>query len=192
MKIITISGYAGSGKDTVASIIKGQLEADGHSVLVMHYADLLKYICKTFFGWDGIKDERGRTILQYVGTDIIRKQNPDYWVNFISNLLIMFPEEWEYVLIPDCRFPNEISVLKNDGHNVLTIHVIRDGLKSTLTKEQQQHVSETALDDYDFDYYIHNGGSIIDLKQMISEWLIDETGIHQITIDEILGEGGAE
>ena len=86
MEIVSISGHAGSGKDTVAGIIKERLEHDDRKVLITHYADLLKYICKTFFNWNGKKDERGREILQYVGTDIIRKQDENYWVDFLISI----------------------------------------------------------------------------------------------------------
>lgn len=50
MKVITISGKAQNGKDTTAGLLKAALEADGYKVLITHYADLLKYICKQFFG----------------------------------------------------------------------------------------------------------------------------------------------
>ena len=46
MKVITISGKAQNGKDTTAGLLKAALEADGYKVLITHYADLLKYICK--------------------------------------------------------------------------------------------------------------------------------------------------
>ena len=55
----------------------------GYSTLIVHYADLLKYMCKTFFGWNGEKDEFGRSLLQRVGTDCIRNVEPDYWVDFV-------------------------------------------------------------------------------------------------------------
>ena len=89
-KVILVSAKARHGKDTVAEIAKEQLESRGQKVLICHYADLLKYICKTFFEWDGVKDDNGRTILQHVGTDVIRSNNQDYWVKFIIDLLDMF------------------------------------------------------------------------------------------------------
>ena len=105
-------------------------------------------------GWDGVKDDNGRNILQKVGTDTIRKQNPDYWVEFLSDFLHMFPNEWCYCLIPDCRFPNEITQMLLDGWDVFTVRVNRLNYESPLTEEQQNHPSETALDGYQFDYCI--------------------------------------
>ena len=46
MKIITISAKARNGKDFCANLIKQKLESRGNKVLITHYADLLKYICK--------------------------------------------------------------------------------------------------------------------------------------------------
>lgn len=163
MKVILLSAKARHGKDYTANILKGLLESDDKKVLICHYADLLKYICKTFFNWDGNKDDKGRTLLQHVGTDTIRKQNPDYWVEFISGFLKMFPNEFDYVLIPDCRFPNEITYMIKDGWDVMTVRINRLNYESLLTKEQQNHSSETALDNYQFDYYLDSESGIDNL-----------------------------
>jgi hypothetical protein len=171
VKILAISGHAQNGKDTVAELIKNSLKADGNRVLVAHYADLLKYMCRTFFDWDGNKDEKGRHILQYVGTDIIRKQAPDFWVDFISSVLMYFKENWDYVLIPDTRFPNEINKLLSNGFDVTHIRVVRPNFESSLTEEQQKHPSETALDNVNPDFYIYNEGSIEELQSKINEWI---------------------
>ena len=49
MKIICISAKAQHGKDTSALILKDIYESKGQKVLITHFADLLKYICKAFF-----------------------------------------------------------------------------------------------------------------------------------------------
>ena len=59
MKVIAISGKAQNGKDTTAGLLKSALEADGYKVLITHYADLLKYICKQF--WMEWAEGRSRT-----------------------------------------------------------------------------------------------------------------------------------
>ena len=171
MKVILISGKAQNGKDTVAKMMQEQLKSDCHSTLIAHYADLLKYICRTYFGWDGKKDEAGRQMLQYVGTDVIRKKNPTLWVDFVLQMLQYFGDNWEYVIIPDCRFPNELYTMVESGLDTVYIRVIRSNFVSPLTPEQQKHPSETALDDVEPDFYINNDGTLDDLKNTVAEWV---------------------
>lgn len=189
MKIIAISGKAQHGKDTTAGILKRQLEADGYMVLIVHYADLLKHICRSFFGWDGQKDDAGRHILQYVGTDIIRAKRPNFWVDFVIDVLGLFPDEWDYVLIPDCRFPNEIACLKKAGLDSIHIRVVRQNFTSPLTPEQQVHPSETALDNSKPDYYIYNNGTLEDLSAMLSDWITSMNGYYQLEMSEVMSAG---
>ena len=153
-------------------MLKSYMTSDPHysSVLVAHFADLLKYICKTFFGWDGRKDKNGRELLQWIGTDVIRTQKPDFWVDFIADVLQCFERNWDYVLIPDARFPNEIDRLRDAGFDVIHLRVVRPGFDNGLTPEQLSHPSETALDNVVPDYTIENDGSIEDLRHKAIEW----------------------
>ena len=160
---ICISGKAQNGKDTSAEIFKNELVIRGHSVLVIHQADLLKYICKAFFNRNGEKDEAGRTLLQQVGTNVIRKVEPDFWVDFIAKVTGFFKDTWDYIIIPDTRFPNELEKLKADDANVFHVRVIRKDFKSPLTEEQQRHPSETALDGIESDFTLLNDKGIDDL-----------------------------
>lgn len=160
---ICISGKAQNGKDTSAEIFKNELVIRGHSVLVIHQADLLKYICKAFFNWNGEKDEAGRTLLQQVGTNVIRKVEPDFWVDFIAKVTGFFRDTWDYIIIPDTRFPNELEKLKANDANVFHVRVIRKDFKSPLTEEQQRHPSETALDGIESDFTLINDKGIDDL-----------------------------
>ena len=170
MKVICISGKAQHGKDTTASVLKECLESRGSKVLITHYADLLKYICRTYFDWDGNKDEHGRQILQHVGTDVVRQKSPDYWVDFISNFLTLFGNEWDWILIPDTRFPNEVDVMR-EKFGATHLRVVRPGFASPLTEEQQNHPSEIALDDYFPDYYIENSGCYEELIETVNTWI---------------------
>ena len=85
-------------------------------------------ICEKFFAWDGAKDEKGRTLLQYVGTDVVRTQRPSYWTDFIVSVLQLFPNEWDYVLIPDTLFLKEVKRM--------AIYVEREGIETCITKIQ--------------------------------------------------------
>lgn len=173
MKVILISGKAQHGKDTVSGFLRDGLKSNSKKVLVTHYADLLKYICTNYFGWNGIKDDNGRHLLQYVGTDVIRKKNPSMWVDFVSTILKYFRDSWEYVIIPDCRFPNEITNMKDSGFDTVHIRVVRSEFNSPLTEEQQQHESETALDNTQPDILIENSGDLDQLESKINK-LINE------------------
>lgn len=173
MKIVLISGKAQHGKDTVAQILKTILEEKlvDSRVLISHYADLLKYICEKFFRWNGEKDEQGRALLQYVGTDIIRKDNPNLWVDFMCMMLKYCRDKWDYVIIPDCRFPNEIERLQSVDANIFHLRVVRDKFESPLSKAQQCHISETALDNTEPDCFLCNNGSLSELGETVREFV---------------------
>lgn len=169
IRVIAISGKAGSGKDTSAVMMADILQHKGERVLITHYADLLKYICRTFFGWDGKKDENGRRLLQYVGTDVVRKTDPDFWVNFVRDVMLFFDGRWDYVLIPDVRFPNELTQIQNAGFNVIHVRLQRDEAQQGMPEEQKNHPSETAMDDCDPNILLVNDGDLQELRSKIAE-----------------------
>lgn len=151
--------------------MKDKLERDGYSVLITHYADLLKFICQSYFGWDGQKNEYGRSLMQYVGTDIVRKQDKNFWVDFIAKVLTWFHSSWDYVIIPDCRFENEIDRFVELGFDVTHVRVKRDHAPQTLTAEQANHPSETELDNVSPDFLIQNQGDIADLRNRVEKYI---------------------
>lgn len=173
MRVWLVSGPAQNGKDTVANIIERELKSMGHRVLVTHYADLLKHICRTFLGWDGNKDEAGRDMLQRVGTDVIREQDPDFWVRFVCSVLEFFPDAWDHVIIPDARFPNEIDMMRN-RFNVTYLRVERPHFSSCLLDRQKLHQSETALDRVRPDIRIINDGTLEELDHLVTR-IVEET-----------------
>ena len=153
MKVITVSGYAMAGKDLSAVILKEKFELAGKKVLILHYADYLKFIAKQYCGWDGQKDEHGRTLLQQLGTDKIRAIFPNFWVDAVVSLIKVFKSDYDLFLIPDSRFENELTAMK-DNFDTLCINIIRLNFNNGLTKAQKNHPSETSLDGYAFDYEI--------------------------------------
>lgn len=158
MRVVLISGKARHGKDTAAEILREELADRGERTLVTHYADLVKYVCRTFLGWDGNKDERGRWMLQYVGTDVVRSVEPDYWVDFVVSILTFFHDRWDYVIVPDTRFPNEIERIRDAGFETFHLRVVRPGFDGGLDGSAGEHISETALDNYPRDALIVNHG----------------------------------
>ena len=178
--VICISGKAQNGKDTTATYLYDYLTKKGKKSVIIHYADLLKFICQKYFRWNGVKDDNGRTLLQKVGTDIVRKREPNYWVDFVTGLIKLFKDEWDFVLIPDTRFPNELSCITNANLKLKHIRVTRPNFKSPLSEEQQKHPSETALDNTVADYNLINDSTLNDLYKKIEkigeELLNEQTG----------------
>jgi hypothetical protein len=161
MKIICIAGSAQHGKDTLAKHLKIQLEKNGNKVLIAHHADYLKYLAQTYFGWNGLKNEKGRTLLQKLGTDVIRKIDPDFWKNILMDLFLTLDDDandsefkFDYAILSDCRFPNELDSYK-ECFDTTTIKIHRIDFDNGLTEKQKNHPSETALNDYSFDITIN-------------------------------------
>jgi hypothetical protein len=62
----------------------------------------------------------------------------------------------------------------NDGWDVFSIRVNRVDFESDLTMEQKSHISETALDNFKFDYYIDTISNLDYLKgklEIVYEYL---------------------
>lgn len=173
MKVIGISAKARHGKDVSGLILKEIYESRGKKVLITHFADLLKYVCTAFFNWDGQKDEKGRTLLQYIGTDVVVAQNPTFWAEFIVNILKFFENEWDYVIIPDCRYPTEVATIER-AFETIVLRVERPNFDNGLTEAQKNHPSEVDMDHYPFDAIIYNDGSLDDLKLKILNFIDSE------------------
>lgn len=164
MQVFTISGKAGVGKDYFADVLADCFKRDRRRILITHYADLLKYILRQYCDWDGQKDEHGRQLLQYVGTNIFRnKVDENYWVDFLISMLQTLGSWWDVVIIPDARFPNEITRMAQ-AFPTRSILVQRE-FESALSRAEASHESETALDGFDFDFYIDNDGDSAHLYQ---------------------------
>ena len=187
MKVIMINGKSMSGKDTVANIMKEKLESSGKRVLVMHFADLVKYYATQYFNWNGEKDEAGRGLLQEIGTTVMRSHYPEYWAEIIGKFIDAYtiPERsfFDYILIPDWRFVNEYEVVYDyaaiQNNKTITIRVnryVNDELfiNPNMTGEQLIHISECELDNFAFDWIIENRGTIEDLGDSIDEILKGE------------------
>lgn len=160
-KIILVSGKARAGKDTLATFFKEIAGYNNEKVWIINYADLVKYICSKYYDWNGVKDDYGRSLLQKIGTDVGRANNENVWVNCVIELVKALGGEYDYIVIPDVRFPNEIELWRETSYENYTVRIERYNEDETifdngLTAAQKQHSSETSLDDYKFDYNIIN------------------------------------
>lgn len=203
--IIGICGFIGSGKDTAADYL-----VNFHEFRRESFAGILKDAVSAVFGWDREMLE-GRTrqsrewreqvdtwwanrldiphltprwVLQYWGTDILRKGfHDDIWIASLENKLRNSDDN---IVISDCRFPNEIKGIKNQGGRVIWVQRgplpewyeyavsankgpkhIGWALGREYLSRHQIHSSETSWVGTDFDAVVDNNGTLDDLYQQI-------------------------
>jgi hypothetical protein len=191
--IIGVCGFIGSGKDTIADYL-----VNFHEFRRESFASTLKDAVSSVFGWDRTMLE-GRTkearewreqvdpwwaarldmptltprwVLQYWGTEVCRKAfHDDIWIASLENKLRNSKDD---VVISDCRFPNEISSIKNAGGQIVWVQRgelpewyqtavdANRGSNVALNelKHLKIHASETAWVGTEFDAVIDNNSTI--------------------------------
>lgn len=196
-KIIAFAGKKQSGKTTCSDYVCNHystLHNYNKSAKVLNFADSLKQdICMNILGlshkqcygddsdkntitnikWDN-KYLTAREAMQFIGTDLFRKMNPNVWadatINKISKLKI------DLAIIADCRFPNEVEAVKNAGGIVI---------KLTRNIYNETHSSETALDpDYydqnNFDLIVTNHNLSIERQNQTIIAYLEQKGVFQL------------
>ena len=140
-KIVAVNGLIGSGKDTFS---KHFIDA---GYVRCSFAESLKDAVSVIFGWERsllegdtdesreyreIKDEfwtnrldfgidiTPRWILQNFGTNAVRKHfHNNIWLFSLENKIIQ--NDWEKVIITDCRFPNELALIRQNNGTIIEV-----------------------------------------------------------------------
>ena len=169
MKVLLFSGKAECGKSTAATITKRLLEERGYKVLRMSYGDYVKQTAKMLYDWNGEKDEAGRKLLQWWGTDKVRAERPNFWCDTVKRLADIVKDDFDYLIIDDARYKNEM--LCWNGYETCEIRIERPSHENALTPQQRAHISETSLDDWHFNIVI-SAWSIAELEWAVKLVLI--------------------
>jgi len=134
--LIGLVGLAGSGKDTIAKHL-----VEHHGFVKLSFADVLKDVISTVFGWDrqrleGVTPEdrawreqediwwsqkcgqkiTPRTMLQKWGTDICRAHfHQKLWIFCLEQRLSALTSQGvSDVVVSDCRFEDECEVIQSN------------------------------------------------------------------------------
>lgn len=105
---------------------------------------------------DWLNNMTVRELLQKFGTAIRNEVCDDFWVK------VCLKNCTEDCLISDVRFESEAEGIRDI--NGIIVRINRDGAGAG------NHISETALDNYSFDYIIDNNGTEEDLLLKVKEF----------------------
>lgn len=172
-KIFILSGKARSGKDTTSTLIKKVYESKGLKCLNLQYSSYIKEYAKKITDWDGSDETKPRSLLQELGTTVIRNQIDElFFVKRIIGDIKVYSYYFDIIIISDGRAKVEIDFPKKEFDNIIAIRITRPNFDNGLTEEQKKHFTEIDLDDYDkFDYELINDGSIDDLEKKIEKFI---------------------
>jgi hypothetical protein len=172
VRAIGLSGYARSGKDTVAGLLAPRYTRVAFAdilrefllrldPLVLHDASgdwTVEQLLRVHKGdWEAIKPMGIRPLLQRLGTDAGRALLGDtVWIDAALDRV----PDGSKIVVTDCRFPNEAQAIKDLGGEVWRVD--REGYGPI-----NAHPSESAMDDWDFDVRLTNNSTLIELADQV-------------------------
>lgn len=152
-KIIVINGFAESGKDLLVSTVKETVNEDVNIINVSS-VDRIKEIAKESFDWDGVKDEKGRKLLEDLKEAAVNYNNLP-----LQHLLEVYQNSPKNsIIFYHCREPKQIAQVKQMfSTNCLTLLVYRPekanleiaGNQEVLSYKYEKTVNnDSTLDDF--------------------------------------------
>jgi hypothetical protein len=166
-KIIVVNGYPESGKTEFEKLISKHTPS-----IIYSSIDIIKEHATTYFGWSGSETDK-----------------TEDWRRFFSELKHFLVVEFDYiftkiaekvrefnkdviaeVLMIDSRETEEIERFKNQLQAV-TVFV-----RSDRCKKIKSNKSDANVENYKYDYYIDNNGTLEELEQKAIDFILTLKG----------------
>lgn len=175
--IIGLVGKKENGKTTLAKALQTFLNdgEDANHPIVSFAAPLKNMLIETGICTKGEitykKTEHSRKMLQVIGTEIVRKVDPDYWVKEFDRLVNA--AKINDFIVDDVRFLNEARYIAK--RNGILIRVVKSPLpeEGNTDTHQSEIELESIVSDLEFvNYFSENGMSnvgVLDLYRKIEE-----------------------
>ena len=176
--IVGFGHQAQVGKDTAAGMLVAR-----HGFTRLAFADILKEVLYDINpivapvgivrlqdvvdddGWDVAKGmTETRRLLQDLGVAARWHLDENVWVTPIVGQMVNNPGH--RFVVSDVRFPNEFRALQDN--NALMVKITRTGVESNAG----QHLSETALDNAEWDWVVPNDGTLLELEETLVDQLM--------------------
>jgi hypothetical protein len=169
--IFIIAGKANAGKDTTADIIDNYAMLKELKAVNLQFSSYIKMYAKVISGWNGEEETKPRSLLQELGTEVIRnKIDNNFFINRIVGDIEVYSYYADLITISDARLPEELDTIAKEFKNVYKLKINRPNFNNHLTTDEKHHRTETALDNYNnYDYIIENDGTIEDLSIKVNE-----------------------
>lgn len=158
-KLIGITGFARSGKDTFYQRAAGLLSKEGHSSTRIAFADALKNelneLLTTHTGISAFTEEDKdkeliRPLLVTYGTHIRRHLNQNCWIEKVQPRVMHHLNEDDYVFITDVRYENEAQWITSQQGTLVSIS--RYGIKPANHEEHKQSIRMKKYIKYNIDW----------------------------------------
>ncbi len=191
--LITVSGAARAGKDTISAFLAEQMyQILGKQFVIMAFAYELKLRVQSDFdlSWEQLwGNEKETTDNRYPRSDVstytVDSREPTYWTSreilqeygqfyrtinnnfWVDHLFKVVKEkEYENIIITDGRHLNEIKAVHDrGGYHIRVFRKLKDEIHNS------NHISETALDNDNvkIDFNVDNNGSLEDLENIAKD-----------------------
>jgi hypothetical protein len=178
LRIIGLTGYAGSGKDTVREILEKRWHCTGFA-----FADPMRAMVHTLLSVTGVDTRYARDrqlkeltipeygvsyrhLMQSLGTEWGRGIASDFWLRIAEAYMAELTEgdDDAICVISDVRFANEAAWIRKHGGVIWRVD--RPGLNKV-----RNHVSESEIDTIVYDTVLPNDGTFEDLEVWVGRFI---------------------
>lgn len=159
MELYLIAGKAGSGKDTLAKLMKEQLEQVGKNVCLLRLTNPLYEMAEQYFGYPNPRQNKPRSFLQTLGVEVIEEKlgKRYFLVDRLSEDISILDSFFDVGIICDARLIKEIEELKRRYPDLVRIHIKNSQLENSLTEQEKNHRTEVEAEQYfDYDEIVQN------------------------------------
>ena len=160
-KIVIINGSGGVGKDTFVEFC-----SEFTNVKNISSVDKVKEAAKVLVNWNGEKDEKSRKFLSDLKKMSIDYNN--YPMVYIKEQAAEFKQnEEQTIMFIHIREKSEIQKVKEEvGAKTLLI-------TSTRVEKITTNASDANVEDYNYDCYISNDGTLEELKEKAKKFVME-------------------
>src|SRR5574344_1479462 len=111
MRLFIIGGKSGSGKGSLAQMIKDYYSEKNEITVITEYSKYIKMYAEEIIGWNGDLATKPRTFLQDLGEEVRTIIGEDFFINRLKEDLKVYQLHCDNVVISAARFLTEFTAM---------------------------------------------------------------------------------